>query len=64
MVLGRAADSSTHGDSTTDAGAGIRSDGAVTMSKVASSTAGTAQRRAGTELEDEEGRPPYLHVGA
>jgi hypothetical protein len=66
MVLGRVADPSTHGDSTTGAGAGSRSDGAVTMPTVASSTptADTAERGAGVELDDEEARPPYLHVGA
>lgn len=61
MVLAQVANSFTNGDSTHKLVEEGRKDVAVTMDRVASSAADTAKVIA-EEIEDDEGRPPYLHV--
>jgi hypothetical protein len=61
MVLARVANFFTNGDSTRDLVEESRRDVAVTMDSVTSSAADTAKVIA-EEIEDDEGRPPYLHV--
>ncbi|KAF2629079.1 mitochondrial carrier protein [Macroventuria anomochaeta] len=61
MVLGRVANFFTNGESTHDLVEAERRDVAVAMDSVASSAADTAKVIA-EEIEDDEGRPPYLHA--
>ncbi|KAJ4308968.1 hypothetical protein N0V94_009144 [Neodidymelliopsis sp. IMI 364377] len=61
MVLARVANFFTNGDSTGDLVEESRRDVAGTMEDVTSSAADTAKVIA-EEIEDDEGRPPYLHA--
>jgi hypothetical protein len=61
MVLARVANFFTNGETTHDLVEEGRRDVAVAMDSVASSAADTAKVIA-EEIEDDEGRPPYLHV--
>lgn len=61
MVLARVANLFTNGESTHDLVEEGRRDVAVAMESVATSTADAAKVIAG-ETEEDEGRPPYLHV--
>lgn len=61
MVLARVANFFTNGEPTHNLVEEGRRDVAVTMDSVASSAANTANAIAG-EIEDDEGRPAYLHV--
>lgn len=61
MVLARVANFFTTGEPTYRLVEEGRRDGIDTMQSVASSAADTAKFIA-EEIEDDEGRPPYLHV--
>jgi hypothetical protein len=61
MVLARVANFFTNGEPTHNLVEEGRRDVAVTMDGVASSAADTAKIIA-EDIEDDEGRPPYIHV--
>lgn len=61
MVLARVANFLTTGEPTHDLAEEGRRDVVDTMESVTSSAANTAKIIA-EEIEDDEGRPPYLHV--
>ena len=61
MVLARVANFFTNGESTHDLVEEGRRDVTITMDSVASSAADTAKVIA-EEIDDDESRPPYIHV--